>query len=50
MGSAPVDPTTPDQELIDALRNLWPILNKASRTKAIHIVNSMHQQERGDQG
>jgi hypothetical protein len=32
---------TDDEVLIQALRNLWPILDKASRAKAIRIAADM---------
>lgn len=47
VGPAQAGPTlhgTDDEVMLQALRNLWPILDKSSRTKAIHIVNSMRTQ------
>lgn len=46
VGSATADPTlrgTEDEVLIQALRNLWPILDKPSRTKAIRLAQSLRE-------
>jgi hypothetical protein len=33
---------TENQALLQALRNLWPILSKTSRTQAINIAEKLH--------
>ncbi len=43
-GSAPAGPAlagSEDEALIQALRHLWPILDKPSRKKAMHIANTI---------
>ena len=47
MGSAPAGPTltgSEDEALVQALRNLWPILGKPSRTKALGIVKAIQEE------
>lgn len=39
----PALPGSDDEALIQALRNLWPLLNKPSRTTAIRIVNTIRK-------
>jgi hypothetical protein len=48
VGSATAGPTltgSDDEVLLQAMRNLWPILSKAGRAKAIKVSDKMKPKE-----